>query len=121
MTMSPFSENNPTGAGGGPALTGIPGVGGQGVVLDGNLNVTASTGTITLRLRYTSLTGSLVVNSVAQVVSTTTATAVAAPVFALDTTLVEVNAVYVLTVQLSAGTGTVNYGLLTAQAATSFE
>ena len=122
LTLTPFSENQPPGAFGGPGLQGQnPSPGPQGVVLDGNVNVTATTGTITLRLRYGSLTGNLVANSVAEVTSTTTAVAVTAPIFALDTTLVEVNAVYVLTAQLSAGTGSVNYAMLTAQDATSFE
>lgn len=120
MTMTPFSENNPVGAGG-YALVGVPGVGGQGVVLDANLNITPSGApTVTMRFRYTSLTGSLVVNSIATV---TTLAAVASTVsaFALDTTLQEANAVYVVTAQISTGTATVNYGVFTAQDATTAE
>ena len=124
LTMTPFSENNPVGAGGGPALIGIPGIGAQGVVLDANLNITPSAGaTCTIKFRYTGLTGNVVVGFPAGGTVTTLTTSIANSVaaFALDTTIAEVNAVYVVTVALSSGTGTVNYGVLTAQAATTFE
>jgi len=123
LTMTPFSENQPPGAFSQALAAPSPNPGPQGVVLDANLNVTATTGTITLRFRYTGLTGGIVVGTptTGYITTTTTAVAVTAPAFGIDPTLVELNAVYVLTAQLSAGTGSVSYAMMTAQDATSFE
>jgi len=123
-TLTPFTENNPVGAGGGPALAGIPGIGAQGVVLDFNMNITPSAGaTCTIKFRYGSLTGAVIqgfpAGGTVTTLTTTIANGVAA--WALDPTISEVNAVYVVTIAISSGTATVNYAVLAAQAATSFE
>lgn len=121
LTMTPFSENQSAGTFQQSQVGANPNPGPQGVVLDANMNVTGTTGTLTLRLRYGSLTGGLVVGSVATVSTIATGIAIYASAFALDTTLVQTNVVYVLTAQLGAGTGTVNAAVFSAQDATSFE
>jgi hypothetical protein len=121
-TMTPFTENQQASAAG--LGLGTPSAGGQGVVLDGNMNVApSSAGTITVRVRYGSLTGALIAGLPAAGLITTLAITVAqsVPIFVLDPTLIQAGVVYVFTAQLAAGTATVNYGVFTAQDANSFE
>jgi hypothetical protein len=128
-TLTPFSENQSAGAFGGPGLGAPnPNPGPQGVVIDGNFNLLIGTaGTaVVARIRYGSLTGALIAGFPAgglTVPALGSGTTLSVPVFALDPTLVETNAVYVVTFQVTGGTGThtVNYGILTAMDATSFE
>ena len=126
LTMTPLSENQGGSGAQGPIGSGVtPAPGPQGVVLDANLNVTPSSGTtITLRFRYSSLTGTQIPTPFPAgglVQTLTTSIANVANAFAIDPTFVETNTIYVLTAQLSAGTATVNYAWMTAQDATSFE
>jgi len=128
FAFAPFSENQAPGAGGGPALGGIPGIGPLGVILDANLNVTVTAGgTVQLRWRYGSLTGPLLPSTnggppAAGTISTVAAaTASNVSAFALDPTIQEVNAVYVLTLTSAGGVGSIAYGVGTAMDATTFE
>lgn len=122
VTLTAFNENQP--AGGAQGLGAVGTIGSQGVLLRGYANLAPSAGmTVTLRLRYGSLTGAVIAGSPAGGTVSTVATTVASNVGTeiLDPTLVQVGVVYVLTAQLSTGTASVNYALLTAQDATSIE
>jgi len=123
-TMTPFSENQPPGAFSQALSAPSPNPGPQGVVLDANLNMNITAGgLVTMRIRYGSLTGAVITGMPAGglIVTAPAATAFTASAFALDPTLVEINAVYVLTVTSAGGVGNVAYGVFTAQDATSFE
>lgn len=119
-TMTAFNENMPGGSG--PSLGSTPSLGSQGVYLGGSINLTTAAGVsvATLRVRQGSLTGALV--GAAQVVAVAASvTGIALDIGELDPTLVQTPAVYVVTIALTGGTGTVNRVLFTAEDATSFE
>lgn len=109
-TVGPFNENM------------VP-QSGQGVFLEGNINITPGTGTtaVVLRWRAASLTGALI--GVAQTCSVTAGVASDIGCNELDPTLVQVGAVYVLTAQQTGATanGTCNRVVVTAESASSFE
>jgi len=94
-------------------------VGAQGVFLGGSINVTpSSAGLITIRVRQQSVTGPLV--GVAQVVSVT-AVQTALDIGELDPTLIQLPAIYVVTMSVATGTAVVNRVVFTAEGATAFE
>ena len=108
-TVGPFNENQAL-----PA---------QGVNFDGNINITTGTGTtaVVVRVRAGSLTGALV--GVAQTQVATAGQTINIPISELDPTLVQANAIYVVTVQQTAASanGTVNRVIFACQDATAFE
>src|SRR5882757_2511130 len=93
MTMSAFSENQ-TGGVGGLALPAGPG--GQGVVLDANMNITLGAGVtaVVVKIKYTSAAGAVVVGFPAAgiTIPVTASTTVQVAGYALDTTLIETQA-----------------------------
>ena len=108
-TIGPFNINDP---------------GGQGILLEGILSITAGTGTtsVTCRLRQgTGITGTVVGNAVSQTV-TAGNTYLLSPM-ALDTTLSATNQQYVITVQQTGATanGTINYAVLSSVDAVAAE
>lgn len=121
-TMTPFNENQP--GGGAQGFQAVGTVGSQGVVLDANFNLTLGTaGTaVVARIRNGSVTGALV-GVALTVPALGSGTTLNVTAYALDPTLVQVGVVYVFTLQVTGGTGThtVNYGVATAQDATSIE
>jgi hypothetical protein len=117
-TMTAFNENTP--APSNPSLGNLPNTGAQGVYLGGAINITAvGAATATIRLRQGSLTGALV--GVAQVNTLAAGIALGVDICELDPTFVQFPAIYVVTVQLSTSTATVNRVIFTAEDATSFE
>lgn len=108
-TLGPFNENQ---------------LGGQGVALDGGINLTVGTGATlaTVRVRKgIDITGTLI--GVAQSTTVTAGAAVSLPICELDPTLVQVGVTYVVTVQQTAASanGTVNRVMFSCQAATAYE
>lgn len=127
-TMTPFSENQSAGAFGGPGLQGPnPNPGPQGVVFDSNFNILLGTGVtaIVAKIKYGSAAGATIIGfpTAGLTVPVTASTLVNITAWGIDTTLVETNAIYVVTLTLTGATSaaTVNYGVFTAQDATSFE
>jgi hypothetical protein len=109
-TLGPFNENQ------------VPPA--QGIAFDGNINITIGTaGTaVTVRVRQgTTITGALV--GVAQVQTATAGQTINIPIAELDPTLVQQNAQYIVTVQVTAATGnsTVNRCIFSCLDSVPFE
>jgi len=121
-TMTPFDERYSQG---GPDFGqgGQSTVGAQGVYLGGSINVavTGAAGTATVRIyRGLVISGPNQVG-ISQVTNWGAVGTIALDIGELDTTLIQLPAQYIVTIQLSAGTGTVNRVIFTAEGATAFE
>lgn len=108
----------------GPFNVNVPAAIGQGVMLDGSINLLVGTGATAavIRVRSGSLTGALI--GVAHTVTVTAGTTVELPIAELDAaSLVVAGDTYVVTVQMTGASGnsTVNKVIFAAEDAVSFE
>jgi len=121
-TMTAFVERE--GGVAGPDLnqTGGSGLGSQGIYLGGSINYLPGTGTtaVIVRVHQGTVTGPIV--GVAQTVPAVAGTVMTLDIGELDPTLVQVPAVYVVSLQQTGGTavGTVNRVVFTAEEASAF-
>jgi hypothetical protein len=116
-SMTPFGEYESIGGGDFTINPVVP----QGILLEGTVNITVGTSgvAVVLRVRNGGLTGALV--GVAQTTTVVAASLYTISIVELDPTLIQAQALYVLTAQVTSGAAnsTANRVVFAAQAATS--